>query len=327
MSLDSKMQLVLEHYERLAPLPIETLSPENARNMPTLKNAVEEMPSEHISARLLTVAKPMLEPVGKIEHILIPSPEGDLLARVYTPKGEGPFPLLLYFHGGGWVIAGLDTYESSCRALCNAAKAVVVSVAYRQAPEYKYPAAVNDAYAALQWLMVNAAAVNSDPARVVVCGESAGANLATVACLKAKSEQGLLPLGQLLIYPMTGASMDTLSYLENTETKPLYSAMMPWFFHHYLAQEEQRSDPFVAPLLAPDLGGLPPALVITAEFDPLRDEGEAYAKRLTDAGIAVQCTRYEGVTHEFFGLSGVVGKAKDAVEEAAAWLRLRFNLD
>lgn len=325
MPIDSQLQPILDQYEKFGAPPIETLSPENARNNPTLKNAIEEMAAESAMVRTMNVVMPALpEPVGSINHILIPSRDGEILARVFTPHGDGPFPVLVYFHGGGWVIANLDVYEPSCRSLCNAAQCVVVSVAYRQAPEYKYPAAVEDAYAATQWVMENAGEIDGDPKRVAVVGESAGGNLATVVCLKARDEGGRVPIAQLLIYPVTDARMNTPSYDENAHAVPLNSAMMPWFFRHYLKNADQESDPFVSPMLA-DLRDLPPAIVITAEFDPLRDEGEAYAQRLSDSGVLVEVRRYDGMSHEFFGLSGAVGKAKEALDFAVSGLRSTYS--
>jgi acetyl esterase len=324
MSLDPQMQAVLDQLSKFGAPPIEQSSPETARNLPTLKNAVEEMVAENALARSLTLLKPNPEPVGKISHILIPSDAGDIVARVFTPTGDGPFPVLVYFHGGGWVIANLDVYESSCRALCNAADCIVVSVAYRQAPEHKYPAAVDDAYAALKWIMANTHQLNGDPSRVAVGGESAGGNLATVACLKIQDAREQMPVAQLLVYPVTDSSMNTPSYQENANAKPLNAAMMPWFWHHYLEHESQGREPYASPMQATDLSGLPPATVLTAEFDPLRDEGEAYARRLLNAGVPVFAKRYDGVTHEFFGLAGVVPTAKKAVEDAATALKEAF---
>jgi acetyl esterase len=325
MPADPQMQAILDQFAKFNAPPLERLSPENARNLPTLKNAVEEMTAEHFPARAMTLAKPMPEPVGKIGHVLITGPDGDLLARVYTPKGDGPFPVLVYFHGGGWVIANLEVYEPSCRALCNAAECVVVSVAYRQAPEHKYPAAVEDAYAATQWVLANAGRLGGDPRRVAVGGESAGGNLATVACLKARDQGGVMPVAQLLIYPVTDSRMNTPSYRENTASQPLHSAMLPWFWKHYLNSEAEGSEPYASPMQATSLRGLPPAIVITAEIDPLRDEGEAYAQRLTEAGVQVHAKRYDGVTHEFFGLAGVVPKAKEALQDAVAGLKEAFS--
>ena len=325
MPIDSQLQPILDHFERFGAPPLETLSPENARNNPTLKNAVEEMAAESAMVRTMNVVMPALpEPIANISHILIPSDDGEILARVYTPDGEGPFPVLVYFHGGGWVIANLEVYEPSCRSLCNAAQCVVVSVAYRLAPEHKYPAAADDAYTATQWVMKNARKLNGDPNRIAVGGESAGGNLATVSCLRARDEGGRIPVAQLLIYPVTDARMNTPSYEENANAVPLNRAMMVWFWHHYLESAEQKLDPHLSPLLA-DLEDLPPAIVITAEFDPLRDEGEAYAERLSESGVRVYLHRYEGMSHEFFGLSGVVAKAKEALDFAVSGLRSAYS--
>ena len=319
MQLDSDAQAVIDQYSKFNAPPIESLSPENARNSPTLKNAVEQMSAESTMVRTMNVGMPVLpEPVGSVTHQLIPSTRGELLARVFTPDGDGPFPIVVYFHGGGWVIANLDVYEPSCRALCNAAEAIVVSVAYRQAPEHKYPAAVEDAHDALQWVMQNAETVfDGIPNRVVVAGESAGGNLATVACLKARDEGGQLPIAQLLIYPVTDARMNAPSYDEHRDAKPLNSAMMAWFWKHYLERDSQGQEPYASPLLAESLRGVPPAIVITADNDPLRDEGEAYARCLADDGVPVQSRCFLGVMHEFFGLGGAVSKAADAVRFAA----------
>jgi len=327
-SLDSDMQGVLEQLMKFNSPPIENLTPANARNTPTFKNAVEEMASNSATVRTMNVAMPaMPEPVGKVEHILIPTSEGEVLARVFSPDAdEKNLPVIVYFHGGGWVIADLNVYESSCRALCNAAEAIVVSVAYRQSPEVKYPAAVNDAYEATQWVLQNAANIGGDPNRVAIAGESAGGNLAAVTCLRAKDEGGRMPIAQLLVYPVTDTSMSQASYAENTDTQPLNSSMMTWFWKHYLESDSQKSEKYVAPLTANDLSGLPPAIIITAEFDPLRDEGEQYAQKLADAGVSVKSQRYDGVTHEFFGLAGAVAKAKDAVTFAADGLKEVFEI-
>lgn len=325
MPIDDQLQAVLDQFDKFNSPPIAKLSPENARNAPTLKNAAEEMLAESLAARAMSIAKPMPEPVGGISHVLIPGPGGDILARVFTPEGDGPHPVLVYFHGGGWVIANLDVYEPSCRALCNAASAIVVSVAYRQAPEHKFPAAVEDASAALQWILENARALGGDPTRVAVGGESAGGNLATVSCLKARDDGAPMPVFQLLIYPVTNYAFDTPSYRENANSKPLSADMMPWFFKHYLNTEADGQHPYVSPLRAHDLRGLPPALVLTAEYDVLRDEGGAYAERLRESGVAVKAVRYDGMVHEFFGLAGMVDKAKEALTEAAEGLKAAFN--
>lgn len=313
---DAQMKAVLDELTAFKAPPIEKQSPMNARNNPTPTNAVMGV--------LAKQGKPAVEMVGDVSHQLIPGPAGDLLARIYKPQGQGPFPVLVYFHGGGWVIANLDTYDSSCRALTNAAKCMVVSVAYRQAPEHKFPAAAEDAYAATQWVMGNAAQINGDPKRIAVGGESAGGNLAAVTCLMARDRRGMMPVHQMLIYPVTNYAFDTPSYQENANAKPLNKAMMMWFWSQYLKSEADGSNPYASPLRAENLRGLPPATVITADIDPLRSEGQAYADRLREAGSAVKFTNYTNVTHEFFGMGAVVDKAKQAVGEAAAGLRSGF---
>lgn len=323
--INSDLQKVLDQYSKFdAPLPSD-LSPAAARNLPTLKNAVEEMVSQNFTDRAATLVNPMPEPVGKITHQLIPGSAGDILTRVYTPKGEGPFPVIVYFHGGGWVIANLDVYEPSCRALCNATSSVVISVAYRQAPEAKFPAAVNDAYEALQWVLNNASLIDGDSKCVTVAGESAGGNLATVCCLRAKQEGGILPVAQLLVYPVVNYSFNTPSYQENGQIKPLVKEMMVWFWDNYLSSPEDGNNAYASPSKATNLSGLPPAFVITAELDVLRDEGEAYARQMQQAGVQVQCKRYPGAVHEFFSLSGVADVSKDALDDAAAFLQNIFE--
>ncbi|XID75954.1 alpha/beta hydrolase [Alkanindiges sp. WGS2144] len=326
MKADTHMQAILDQLAKFNAPPIENLSPENARNTPTVKNAVEEMAAQSALVRSKNLVMPSLpEPVEHIDHILIPTDSGEVLARVFSPAGDGPFPVIVYFHGGGWVIANLDVYEPTCRCLCNATESIVFSVAYRQAPEHKFPAAPDDAYAALQWIMRNAARLNGDSARVAVAGESAGANLAAVACLRARDEGGLMPVAQLLVYPVTDSQMNSPSYTEQANAKPLNAAMMHWFWNHYLADLNEGQHAYASPLRAPDLSGLPPATVITAELDPLRDEGEAYAQRLADAGIDMALRRYNGVTHEFFGLAAAVEKAKEAVDFAVERLNRAFD--
>ncbi len=314
---DAQMKAVIDELASYNAPPIEKLSPMNARNTPTVADAVMGL--------LAKRGKGAVEMVGDVSHQLIPGAAGDLLARIYTPMGKGPFPVLVYFHGGGWVIATLDTYDSSCRALANAANCMVVSVAYRQAPENKFPAAAEDAYAATQWVMSNAAQLNGDPKRVAVGGESAGGNLAAVTCLMARDRKGLMPVHQMLIYPVTNYAFDTPSYQENANAKPLNRAMMMWFWNHYLKSEADGSNPYASPLRATNFRNLPPATVITAEIDPLRSEGQAYAQQLQKAGIPVKATNYNGVTHEFFGAGAVVDKAKQAVREAVAGLRSGFR--
>ncbi|MFQ5665439.1 MAG: alpha/beta hydrolase [Candidatus Binatia bacterium] len=308
MSLHPQVHRLLEQFTAMGAPPLNTLSPPDARR------AAAALASLHGAG----------EPVAKVEDGTITGPAGQLPVRIYTPAGNGPFPALLYFHGGGWVIGDLDTMDGPCRVLTNAAGCVVVSVGYRLAPEHKFPAAMEDAVAATQWVTAHAGSLNADPARVAVGGDSAGANLAAAVAL-ATRDRGELPLAyQLLVYPVTDAACDTASYRENADGYLLTKDMMLWFWHHYLRSDADRCDPRASPLRARSLRGLPPALVITAEFDPLRDEGEAYAARLRDAGVFVQHTRYDGMIHGFFGMASVLDTARAALAEAALALRSAF---
>lgn len=314
------MQAILDQLAAFEAPPIEALSAENARKVPLPGDAVVAVLAE----RGETVAP---EAVGDISHQLIAGPDGnDILLRILTPEGDGPFPVTVYYHGGGWVIAGLDAYEPSARALTNAANTVVVMVAYRQSPESLFPAAVEDAYAAYQWVTENAADINGDPERVAVAGESAGGNLATVVSLLARENGDPMPVYQLLIYPVTQlVGADTPSALTYADAAPLNSAMLGWFKERYLAEPSDAWNAFVSPLLVQDLSGLPPATVIAAEIDPLRSEGEAYATRLTEAGVEVVYQNFDGVTHEFFGMGAVLEEAQQAVTLAAEGLTAAFG--
>lgn len=321
---NNDMQAVLDAHAEFGPMPIETLTPEMARLIPLADCAAKAVYGQNFTKRALA---PMPLPVGKIEHRLIAE---DVMARIYTPTGDTPktgWPTVLYFHGGGWVIANLDTYDGTCRALCEGAKAIIVSVHYRQAPEHPWPAAVEDAYGSYQWLLKNIRTFGGDSARIAIAGESAGGNLATVATLLAKQARLTMPVYQLLIYPVTdvASGLDSASAKENAIAKPLNRAMLSWFYDHYVPEDADRRDPRISPLYARDLAGLPPTTIILAEIDPLRDDGVAYAKRLRDARVDVQLRCYDGVCHEFFGMVGVVGEANDAMKEAVEDLTHAFE--
>ncbi|HIG00948.1 MAG TPA: alpha/beta hydrolase, partial [Myxococcales bacterium] len=226
---------------------------------------------------------------------------------------------------GGFVIGDLDTHDGTCRELAVGAECLVVSVDYRLAPEHPFPAAPEDCYAATAWLAEHCAELGGDPARLAVGGDSAGGNLAAAVALMAR-ERGGPPLAhQLLIYPVTDYGFDTASYRENAEGYMLTRPLMEWFWNHYLADPAQGDNELASPLRAASLAQLPPATVITAEFDPLRDEGEAYAQRLSEAGVKTEMTRYDGVFHGFFGMGAAIDKAKQAVDEACTALRSTFN--
>ena len=315
--LDPQMQEVLQKYQDLNKIPIESQTPFNARQLP--------LPGDAVMALLAERGESAIEPVADVEHQLIPTPNGDLIGRVYTPEGQAPFPVIVYFHGGGFVIADLDSYDSSCRALANAADAVVVSVAYRQAPENPFPAPVDDAYFSFQYVAENASLFNGDPERVAVAGESAGGNLATVVCILARDQGGIEPIHQLLVYPITtyapeGEGAESIE--EFATAVPLNAALLDWFQSYYAPEP---ASPSASPLLAADLGGQPPATIIAAEVDPLVGQGRQYADALEAAGNDVTYTLYEGVTHEFFGMGAVVDTANDAVAEAADRLRESFD--
>jgi acetyl esterase len=249
-------------------------------------------------------------------------PGGSLGLRVYTPVSDGPFPLMVFFHGSGFVVCSLDTHDGMCRNLCAGTGCVVVSVDYRLAPEAKFPAAPDDCLAATRWAVANAAALGADPGRVFVAGDSAGGNLAAVTALRIRDEGGPALLGQLLIYPVTDYyDSGTPSMTENAEGYGLGRAGMIWFWDHYLASAADGAHPHASPLRAARLDGLPPALVVTAELDPLRDEGEYYAERLRQAGVPTEAKRWDGMNHGFFFWPGVVDRAGLAMDEACDWVR------
>jgi acetyl esterase len=259
-------------------------------------------------------------PVASVQDRVVPGPAGELPVRVYTPEGEPPFPIVVFFHGGGWVVGTLDSYDPLCRALAAAVPAVVVSVGYRLAPEDRWPAAVEDAYAATLWASRKAAELGGAQHRLAVAGDSAGGNLAAVVALGARDRGGPPIAFQLLVYPVLDAAADTASWRDHAEGFYLTAAGMRWYWDHYLGPADG-SAPDASPLRAAFLGGLPPALVIGAEHDILRDEGEAYAARLRDAGVAATASRYPGVVHGFFRWRAVTGAAEAALQEAAAALR------
>lgn len=306
--LDPQAKFLLDQMAAAGGPAMETLSPEEAR----------------LSADFSAMAG-IPEEVGKVKDRRIPGPGGEIPVRIYTPEGEGPFPALVYYHGGGWVIGNLDTVEVPCRLLTNRANCVVISVDYRLAPEHKFPAAAEDAYAAVQWVVDNASSIGVDSARVAVGGDSAGGNLAAVVALMAKDKGGPSISYQMLIYPVTNHNYDTQSYKDNAEGYFLTKSTMEWFWNHYLRIEEDGKNPYASPLLAEDVSGLPPALVITGGFDPLRDEGEAYAEKLKAAGVAVEATRYEGMIHGFFWLPGMLLQGDKAIHQAANALREAFS--
>ena len=262
--------------------------------------------------------------VARVENRTIPGPDSQLPVRIYTPPGNGPFPALVWFHGGGWVVGDLESADATARHLTLGAGCVVVSVDYRLAPEAKFPGPAEDCYAATQWVAEHADEIGVSGNNLAVGGDSAGGNLAAAVCLMVK-DRGGPPLGmQLLVYPVTDRAFQTDSYVDNAEGYSLTRDTMIWYWDHYLANDADANNPYAAPQQAQDLRGLPSAVVITAEYDPLRDEGEAYAHRLEAAGVPTTCTRYPGMIHGFFGMSAVVDKGKDAIAQASAALIAAF---
>jgi acetyl esterase len=308
MALDPQARAILDQMAAIGGPPLHELPVSEARQSFAALAAMQGEP----------------EAVAKVEDHTVPGAAGSIPIRIYTPAGTGPLPVLVYFHGGGWVIGNVETYDGLCRALTNAAGCIVVSVDYRLAPEHPFPAAVDDAYDAALWTAANAAGLGGDPARVAVGGDSAGGNLAAVVAQVARDRGKPALKFQLLIYPVTDAACDTPSYSENADGYLLTRDAMRWFWNHYTRSDADRTDPCASPLRASNLSGLPAALVITAEHDPLRDEGELYAQRLRAAGVPVQLTRYEGMIHGFFAMSAVIDQGRRAIQQAATAMHAAF---
>lgn len=314
----AEMQAVLDKLVELGAKPLHTMTVEQARAQPTPADAVAAvMADKGIAAG----------PAAAIatRDILIPGPAGDIMARVYTPAGAGPFPIIVYYHGGGWVIADIDTYDASARALSHGAEAVVVASHYRQGPENVFPAAHDDAYAAYVWTVEHSGELNGDAARMAVAGESAGGNLAANVAIMARDAKITQPLHQLLVYPVAGNDLTTPSYIENVEAAPLGKADMVWFVEHAFAEMDDAADPKINLVDRNDLSGLPPATLITAQIDPLQSESIAYGEALKAAGVTVGARNFDAVTHEFFGMGAVVPQAAEAMGYATANLKAAFG--
>lgn len=264
--------------------------------------------------------RPPGEPVAAVEDRSVPGPAGDVPVRLYRPAGDEPAPLVVYFHGGGWTIGDLETHDALCRALANRSGCAVLAVDYRLGPEHRFPAAVDDAWAATRWAAEHAAELGTAPGRLGVAGDSAGGNLAAVVALLARDAGGPRIGHQLLIYPATDVTRDWPSYHENAEGYFLTVRDMEWFESHYLRSPADREDWRMSPAVAADHSGLPPALVVTAEYDPLRDQGEAYGELLRAAGVPAKVVRYPGMIHGFVGMD-VLDVARRALEEMGAEIR------
>lgn len=307
--IKDEMQVVMEKLASYGAPPIETLSAPEARKHPTPTTAVMDVMKENE----IPMPPSRVDTMGRD----IPVTGGVVHARIYTPQnGDTSFPIIVYYHGGGWVIADLDTYEASAKGLAEQSGAVVVSVHYRQGPEHKFPTAHNDAFAAYQWVLKNAASIKGDRKKIAVAGESAGGNLACNVSIMARDKKVTMPLIQLLVYPVASDDMNSESYKKYAAAKPLNKPMMEWFAKNYLGNLTKASDPRIA-LVKANLKGLPPTTIISAEIDPLQSEGSMLADKLKQAGVEVDHKIYGGVTHEFFGMATVVPDAKEAQAYAA----------
>jgi acetyl esterase len=286
--------------------------------------SVEAMPVEEARARMderVAPLKAFAPAVGSVEERTVDGPGGPLRLRLYRPTAGGDaLPVIVYIHGGGWVLCSLETHDNLCRSLCEAAGAAVVSVDYRLAPEHRFPAAVDDSLAGVEWAAANAASLGGDPAKLVVAGDSAGGNLAAAVALRARDAGAPRIAGQLLIYPVTDLPSDVYpSYAEN-DAYGLTRAAMEHYWREYIGPGDA-THPHAAVLRAPDVAGLPPAFVLTAQYDGLRDEGEAYAAKLRAAGIPTALKRYDGVNHGFVSLAGMFEPANAAIRDIVDWLR------
>ena len=316
---DDQLELAKVH-ESLHPKAIEKLEPADARLQPTAADAVKAL----LEQQGRPTDPEQLIPGVRAVDTTLQGTTGSLPARVFTPAGAGPFPVIVYFHGGGWVIADKSVYDAGARGLAAQAQAVVVSVDYRLAPEHRFPAAWDDALAAYRWVLENAASLHGDPARIALDGESAGGNLAVATAIAARDAGLPMPVHILSVYPLTQTSVNTESYLENAIAKPLNRAMVKWFLGHLVRSDEDLKDPRLQ-LIDANLKGLPPVTLINARLDPLRSDGAKLFDALEDAAVQVERREYEGVAHEFFGGAAVLQKARDAQAYAGERLRESFG--
>jgi acetyl esterase/lipase len=315
------MKRVTDELVAIGAKPIESLDPLEARKNPTIADAAKSV------MRKQGMSDAPLAGVTT-QDVMYPGAAGELKARIYKPENaSGPLPVILYFHGGGWVLADIDTYDSSARALSKGVNAIVVSAHYRLGPENKFPAAHDDAVAAYKWVLAQAAAWGGDPMKVALAGESAGGNLAINVAIAARDQKLQPPVHQLLVYPVAGVDLNTPSYDDNERAMPLNKSTMEWFVKYATNGGSDLQDPRLDLVGKADVKGLPPATIITAEIDPLRSEGRALADKLTAAGVETQVGDYTGVTHEFFGLGDLVAKSKEAQSVSVERLKAAFGLE
>ena len=320
-NLDPDMRHIIDALGSLDPKPLPKLTAAEARQQPGAADAAQKVLREAGKSTLP-------DPIVSAKNILVDGAKGKIVATVYMPEGAtGPLPVIVYFHGGGFVIANNSTYDASARMLAKQVGAVVISPEYSKAPEHKFPASHDDAVAAYKWVTQNAASIGGDPKEIALAGESAGGNLTVNVAIAARDQKLPMPVHQLIVYPMAGTNLDTASYkaADSSSVKPLNKPMMAWFYANLMNSPADLQDPRLDIVGKADLKGLPPATVITDQIDPLQSEGMALADKLKQAGVQVDARNYDGVTHEFFGMGMVVGKAKEAEDVAVKNLKDAFG--
>ncbi len=315
--IKDNMQVVIDQLISYGDPALETLPAQEARKQHSPTDAVMDV----MKANNIQAPPSMVDTMGKD----IPVTGGMIHARVYTPRnGSGAHPVIVYYHGGGWVIADLNTYDASAKGLAEQTGAVVVSIHYRQGPENKFPTAHNDAFAAYQWVIQNMASLQGDLNRIAIVGESAGGNLACNVSIMARDKGIKVPVYQVLVYPIASGDMNSASYQKYAKAKPLNKPLMEWFAKNYLSSMEAAKDPRIS-LVNANLKGLPPTTIIAAEIDPLLSEGELLSDKLKQAGVSVSYKLYKGVTHEFFGMATLIPEAKEAQAVVASDLSSAFK--
>lgn len=316
-SIKPEMAVVIEKLASLGGKPIETLDAKEARMQPTPTDAVKGVMADHQMA----TPPALCDTMGKD----IPVSGGTTHVRIYTPTdGAASYPIIVYYHGGGWVIADLNVYSASAQGLCEQVGAVVISVEYPKGPEKKFPAAHTTAFAAYEWALKNATSFKGDSSKIAVVGESAGGNLAANVSMMARDKKIKLPLYEVLVYPVANNDMNSESYVKYAAAKPLNKPMMAWFVKNAFVTPAQAADPRIS-LVKANLSGMPPTLIIGAEIDPLQTEGKLLSDKLKDAKVDTDYELYNGVTHEFFGMAAVVPQAKEAQALAAKKLKSAFG--
>ncbi|WP_017815075.1 alpha/beta hydrolase [Paenibacillus shenyangensis] len=311
MPLDPQVKDFLNMYNQYQMPALDSIDPKMIRAMEQ-NSALQQIASQ--------------TDIYRVEDRTIPLEDRQIPVRLYTPTDAEVHPALVFYHGGGWVLGSLDSHDELCRKLAREAECVVISVDYRLAPEHPFPAAVWDAYDSLHYIAEHAGEYGIDAEQIAVGGDSAGGNLATVACIIARDKSGPSVCYQLLFYPSTGNGTDTRSYRENSQGYLLTADMMNWFRKCYFEQPDDENHPYASPVLSSDLNGLPPAMIITAEYDPLRDSGAEYARRLQEEGVEVEYLCYDGMIHGFVTMSQL-DRTQEAIRQAAARLRQVYQMD